>query len=62
MEIIEKADLLTKNVDYDDVMFVALSLHLGCRLWTGDKNLTSGLIQNGFTSFISTQELKEGLK
>ncbi len=61
-EIIEKADSLTKNVDYDDVMFVALSLHLGCKLWTGDKTLISGLNQNGFTSFISIQELKEKLK
>lgn len=61
-EALLRADLLTKDVDYDDVMFVALSLHLGCKLWTGDKVLVTRLKQKGFKRFISTQELKERLK
>ncbi len=56
------ADELTKNVDFDDVMFVALSLHLNCKLWTGDKTLSNALIQKGFKKFISTHELIEKLK
>ncbi len=61
-DVLVKADFLTKDVDYDDVMFVALSLHLGCKLWTGDKTLINGLKQKGFKRFVSTQELKEKLK
>jgi predicted nucleic acid-binding protein len=61
-EALLKAEFLTIDVDYDDVMFVALSLHLGCKLWTGDKILINGLKQKGFKSFITTQELKEKLK
>jgi predicted nucleic acid-binding protein len=61
-EILAKADLLTKDVDYDDVMFVGLSLHLDCKLWTGDKVLINALNQKGFKKFITTQELKEKLK
>jgi predicted nucleic acid-binding protein len=61
-DTILEADFLTKDIDYDDVMFVSLSLHLGCKLWTGDKTLINGLKQKGFKSFITTQELKEKLK
>jgi predicted nucleic acid-binding protein len=61
-EILAKADLLTKDVDYDDVMFIALSMHLDCKLWTGDKVLINAMNQKGFKKFISTQELKEKLK
>lgn len=60
-ETLAQADLLTRNVDFDDVMFIALSLHLNCKLWTGDKELISSLTKTGFNSFISTQELKEKL-
>jgi predicted nucleic acid-binding protein len=42
-ETLAQADLLTKNVDFDDVMFIALSLHFNCKLWTGDKELISAL-------------------
>ena len=48
------ADELTRDIDYDDVMFVALTIHFSCKLWTGDKALMSGLKQKGFKKFIST--------
>ncbi|MCK9207307.1 MAG: PIN domain-containing protein [Salinivirgaceae bacterium] len=56
------ADQLTYDVDYDDVMFVALAIHLKCKLWTGGIKLTNSLKQKGFKKFISTSELKEKLK
>ncbi len=56
------ADELTKDVDFDDVLFVALSLHLNCKLWTGDKALMNALIAKGFKRFLTTQELILKLK
>ena len=56
------ADELTKDVDFDDVMFIALAIHLNCKLWTGDKVLTKALTDKGFKKFISTQELIEKIK
>jgi predicted nucleic acid-binding protein len=56
------ADKLTNDVDFDDVMFVALSIHLNCKLWTGDKGLMNALRQKGFKKFITTKELIDKLK
>jgi len=61
-DVLLVAEDLTKDVDFDDVMFVALSLHLNCRLWTGDKILVNALIKKGFKRFVKTQELVEKLK
>jgi predicted nucleic acid-binding protein len=61
-EILIAADKLTKDVDYDDVMFVALSINFRCKLWTGDKILMNTLKQKGFKRFTTTNELKEKLK
>ena len=61
-ETLIKADYLTKDVDFEDVMFVALAIHLKCKLWTGDKVLMKALKQKGFKKFITTQELIEKLK
>ncbi|MEI6143793.1 MAG: PIN domain-containing protein [Mariniphaga sp.] len=48
---------LVKDVDLDDIAFVALSDHLKCKLWTGDGVLIRGLSQNGFKNTILTDEL-----
>ena len=48
---------LVKEVDLDDIAFVALSKYLRCKLWTGDGVLIRGLTRNGFTNTISTDEL-----
>lgn len=61
-ETLSIADDLTNDVDFDDVMFVALAMHLKCRLWTGDKLLMKSLQQKGFKRFITTTELKERQK
>ena len=56
------ADELTRDIDFDDVMFVALAIHFNCKLWTGDKALISGLKQKGFKKFISTKELMDKIR
>jgi putative PIN family toxin of toxin-antitoxin system len=61
-ETLLNADKLTTNIDFDDVMFVALTMHLKCKLWTGDKGLINALKSKGFKKFISTGELLEKLK
>jgi len=59
LETFIEADELTKSVDFDDILFVALSLHLNCKLWTGDIALMNALKKQGFNKFIITRELIE---
>ncbi len=42
---------LCKQVDEDDIPFIALSIQLDAPLWTGDKRLKESLSQQGFTLF-----------
>lgn len=56
-EIWEAASTLTKNVDEFDTPFVALAIDMNAYLWTGDKRLSKGLIEQGFNNLISTNEL-----
>ena len=48
---------LVKDVDLDDIAFVALSEHLKCKLWTGDGVLIRGLSKKGFINTIQTEDL-----
>ena len=44
-----------RDVDMDDIAFVALSKYLGGqKLWTGDKTLIQGMIKKGFLHAVST--------
>ena len=57
-----KAYDLVKDVDENDVIFVALIKHLkGSKLWTGDKKLIAGLEKKGFRNIISTLDLNSAL-
>ena len=46
-----EARRLCREVDPKDSPFVALTLHLGGRLWTGDDELKTGLRAQGFDRF-----------
>lgn len=59
--ILKTADELTREIDFDDAVFIALANHLNCKLWTGDKKLMNFLKMNGFKRIISTNELKSKL-
>jgi predicted nucleic acid-binding protein len=56
-DIFQKSFELTKDVDVDDTEFIALTEHIRGRLWSGDKELLSGLKRKGWNKFISTAEL-----
>src|SRR6056297_1382501 len=60
-EILKTADELTREIDFDDAVFIALANHLNCKLWTGGKKLMNFLKMNGFKRIISTNELKSKL-
>lgn len=42
---------LCKDIDEDDIPFIALAIQLDAPLWTGDKRLKESLSRQGFTSF-----------
>lgn len=50
---------LVRDIDPDDISYVALTEHIGGKLWTGDTKLRKGLTSKGYTNCISTKELSE---
>lgn len=52
-EVRRQAYTLCADIDEADTPHVALALHLGGLLWTGDKRLRSGLIGKGFDAFFT---------
>jgi len=48
---------LVKNIDINDIVFVALADYLDAVLWTGDKKLLKGLTTKGFDQHLSTEEI-----
>lgn len=51
-----------RDVDMDDLVFVALTDFLEETLWTGDMKLYRGLKSKGYTNVVSFQEIKAELK
>lgn len=54
-EEIARAYSMVKDIDENDTLFVALSNKLNAPLWTGDKKLSRGLINKGFTKILTTE-------
>ena len=55
--IISEAKEYVADIDFDDFAFVAMAKYLDAWLWTGDKNLSTGLKQKGFSRVFSTADL-----
>ena len=51
----EEAAALCRGVDPRDEPYVALTLALDGRLWTGDQKLRKGLMARGFTRFFDPE-------
>ena len=56
-EIYRSAELLCKDIDIDDTIFVAVSNFAKGILWTGDIKLLNGLKNKGYEQVIKTEEL-----
>lgn len=53
----KRAFELVKNIDLDDIAFVALNESLESILWTGDKGLLKGLKLKGYKRIASTEDI-----
>lgn len=49
---------IVKDIDPDDVFFVALHLFVKHKIWTTDKNLIIGLQNKGLNFCVTTEEVK----
>ena len=55
------AEELTKDVDNNDMAFVALTYFLRAKLWTGDKKLINALKEKDFNQIITTNQILDNL-
>lgn len=53
---------MVKDIDKKDLLFIALSIQTGYKLWTGDKKLMEGLKKKGFDFTIDTKQLLQQIK
>ena len=57
-----KAEKITKDIDVDDIPFIAFHLQYKHKIWSLDKKLISGLTEKGYGHFfISTNEVRKYL-
>jgi len=61
-EIWQAAEILTFDIDPDDISFVALAIFLDAYLWTGDKILYNGLMNKGFDKALLTSQISQMIK
>jgi predicted nucleic acid-binding protein len=52
-----EAEILVADIDENDIHYIAYSKQFKCKLWSGDKKLTKGLLKKGFTNLINTDDL-----
>lgn len=51
------AEKLVYDIDKKDISYIAFSKQFKAKVWSGDKELISGLAAKGFVNFISVNEL-----
>lgn len=61
-DLIEKpvwvsAAKIVENIDPNDTPYIALSKHLNCKIWSGDKALMKGLTAKKIKYILSTDQL-----
>lgn len=56
-EIWRESARILRDIDSDDVAFLAASKFFDKDLWTGDRKLIKGLLEKGFNRLITTNEL-----
>lgn len=54
-----KAAYLVRNIDMDDITFVALNEYFDELLWTGDMRLYNGLKIQGYTKVVKWEEVQK---
>jgi predicted nucleic acid-binding protein len=58
-KIILASEKVLTGVDLNDTPFVALTKHLKAKLWTGDKELASGIQSKKFIETLTTSQLSD---
>jgi predicted nucleic acid-binding protein len=58
-KIVNEAMTLAMSVDIKDTLFVAVTIHTGGILWTGDLKLLRALRKQHFNQVITTKELEQ---
>ena len=56
-DIAQKSFRALKDIDETDTPFLALSYHLNCKIWTGDKKFHEGLVNKRIYRTILTSRL-----
>lgn len=56
-DVWKEAARLVRDIDMNDIAFVALSIFIKEKIWTGDKKLSQGLQKMGYSRLISTPEI-----
>jgi len=51
------ANNLISDIDPKDIVYIAYAKQFKCKLWTGDKKLTKGLVKKSYSNFITTENL-----
>lgn len=54
-----EAHELVHDIDIKDIQYVAYAKQFRCKIWSGDKKLSKGLISKDFVNIISTEDLYE---
>ena len=60
--IFKKAYEMVKDIDIDDVIYIAFAIALESLLWTDDFKLLKAMRRKGFNSIVMTKEFKEIIK